>query len=103
MSLILAMPSSAWAGSASAHGSPRPRRRALGSATGLAGLGGRGGADRIQRVGPAGPAPVLPASAVDLHDPHTSSDDVVGEAGAVAAGAFDADQAHRPEPAKPFQ
>jgi hypothetical protein len=53
--------------------------------------------------GLARPAPVLPVGAVHLHHPHTSRGDVAGQAGAVAAGPFDPDQAHGPEPAQPRQ
>jgi hypothetical protein len=52
-------------------------------------------------AGLALPAAVLPAGTVDLHDPDTRRGDVAGQAGAVAAGAFDPDQAHSPEPAQP--
>ena len=49
------------------------------------------------------PAPVLPVRAVHLHDPDTGRGDVAGQAGAVAAGPLDPDQADGPEPAQPVQ
>ena len=68
-----------------------------------AGLGGPGGADGIQRVGLTLTAAVLAVGAVPLHDPDTGGGHVAGQAGAVAAGALDPDQAHGPEPAQPVQ
>jgi hypothetical protein len=62
------------------------------------GLGGPGSNDRIQRIGLALPAPVLPVGTVHLHHPDTAGCHVTGQAGAVAAGAFDPDQASGPEP-----
>jgi hypothetical protein len=76
---------------------------ALGRAAGPAGLGGPGSADGVEGVGLALAAAVLPVGAVHLHDPDTGHADVAGQAGAVAAGALDPDQAHRPEPAQPAQ
>ena len=76
---------------------------ALRRAAGPAGLRGPGGADGIERVGLALPAPVLAVGAVDLDDPDTGGGDVAGQAGAIAAGALDTDQADRPEPAQPAQ
>jgi hypothetical protein len=70
---------------------------------GTAGLSGPGGADRVQWVRLALPAPVLPVGTVHLHDPDTGRSDVAGQAGAVAAGAFDPGQADGPEPAQPGQ
>jgi hypothetical protein len=67
-----------------------------------AGLSGPGGADRIQRIGLAPAAPVLPAGTVHLNDPDAGRGDVPGQPSAVTAGPFDADQAHRPEPAQPL-
>ena len=81
------------------HGAIAALRRAAGPA----GLGGAGGADGVQRVGLALPAPVLAVRAVHLDDPDTGRGDVAGQAGAVAAGAFDPDQADGPEPAQPAQ
>src|SRR6266566_8216561 len=49
------------------------------------------------------PAPVLAVGAVDLDDPDAGGGDVAGQAGPVAAGALDADQADGPEPAQPAQ
>ncbi len=76
---------------------------ALRRAAGPAGLGGPGGADGIQRVRLALPPPVLAIRAVHLHHPHAGGRDVAGQARAVAAGAFDPDQADGPEPAQPPQ
>ena len=76
---------------------------ALRRAAGPAGLRGAGGADGVERVGLALPAAVLPVGAVHLDDPDAGGGDVPGQAGAVAAGALDADQAHGPEPAQPAQ
>jgi len=75
----------------------------LGRAAGPAGLGGPGSADRVQRIGLTLPAAVLAVGAVDLDNADTSPGDVAGQAGAVAAGAFDPDQAGGPEPAQPLQ
>jgi hypothetical protein len=72
-------------------------------AAGPAGLRGPGGADRVEGIGLALPAAVLPVGAVDLHDPDSCGGDVAGQAGAVAAGPLDPDQAHSPEPAQPVQ
>ena len=49
------------------------------------------------------PATVLPVGAVYLDDPDACRGDVAGQAGAVTAGPFDADQAHSPESAQPAQ
>jgi hypothetical protein len=49
------------------------------------------------------PAPVLAVGTVHLHDPDAGRGDVAGQARAVTAGPFDADQAHRAEPAQPRQ
>ena len=76
---------------------------ALRRAAGPAGLGGPGGADGIQRVGLALPAAVLAVGAVHLDDPDAGRGDVAGQAGAVAAGPLDPDQADGPEPAQPAQ
>ena len=62
-----------------------------------------GRADRVQRVRFTLPAVVLPVRSVDLDDPDAGSGDVPGQARAVAAGALDPHQAHRPEPAQPAQ
>ena len=70
---------------------------------GPAGLGRPGRADGVEGVGLALAAAVLPVAAVNLHDPDTGRGDVAGQAGAVAAGTFDPDQAHGPEPAQPAQ
>src|SRR5215475_15161923 len=67
-----------------------------------AGQSGPGRADRIQRIGLAPAAPVLAVGTVHLNDPDAGRGDVPGEPGAVTAGPFDADQAHRPEPAEPL-
>jgi hypothetical protein len=77
---------------------PAPR-----SAARPAGLGRPGGADGIQRIRLALPPPVLAVGAVDLDHPDTGRGDVAGQAGAVAAGPFDPDQADGPEPAQPGQ
>jgi hypothetical protein len=45
----------------------------------------------------------LPVGAVYLDDPDACRGDVAGQAGAVTAGPFDADQAHSPESAQPAQ
>ena len=74
---------------------------ALRRAAGPAGLGGPGGADGIERVGLALPAAVLAVGAVHLDDPDAGRGDVAGQAGAVAAGPLDPDQADGPEPAQP--
>src|SRR4249920_2612962 len=58
---------------------------------------------RAQRVGLALPAPVLAVRPVHLHDADTSRGDVPGQAGTVATGALDPDQADSPEPAQPVQ
>ncbi len=71
-------------------------------AAGTAGLRGPGGIHRIQGIGFALPA-VLPVGTVHLDDPDTGRGDVTGQAGSVAAGPLDPDQAHRPEPAEPAQ
>jgi hypothetical protein len=76
---------------------------ALRRAAGPAGLGGPCGADRVERIRLALPAAVLPVRPVDLDDPDAGGGDVTGQAGAVAAGALNADQAHGPEPAEPAQ
>ena len=76
---------------------------ALRRAAGTAGLRSPRGAHRIEGVGLARPSPVLPVRAVHLHHPDPSRRDAAGQAGAVAAGALDPDQAHRPEPAQPVQ
>jgi len=76
---------------------------ALGRAAGPAGLGRPGSADGIEGIGLTLPAAVLPVRAVDLDDADTGCGDVPGQARAVAAGALDPDQAHRPEPAQPAQ
>ena len=44
------------------------------------------------------PTPVLPVGTVHLDDPDTGRGDVTGQAGSVAAGPLDPDQADRPEP-----
>src|SRR6476646_2635895 len=62
---------------------------ALGRAAGPAGLGSTGSADRVQRVGLALPPPVLAVRAVHLYDADTSSGNVPGQAGTVAAGPLD--------------
>jgi len=76
---------------------------ALRRAAGPAGLGGPGRADGIQQVGLALPPTVLAVGTIHLHDPDACSSDVPGQARAVAAGPFDADQADGPEPAQPAQ
>jgi hypothetical protein len=48
-------------------------------------------------------AAVLAVGAIDLDDPDAGGCDVAGQAGAVAAGALDPDQADGPEPAQPAQ
>jgi hypothetical protein len=45
----------------------------------------------------------LPVGTVHLNDPDAGRGDVPGEPSTVTAGPFDADQAHRAEPAKPAQ
>ena len=65
------------------------------------GLRGPGNTDRVQRVGPAVAAAVLPVGPVHLDDPDARRGHVPGQARAVAAGALDADQGDRPEPAQP--
>jgi hypothetical protein len=77
----------------------RPR----GAPGGAAGQGRPGGADRVQRVGLALAAAVLPLRAVDLDDADPGCGDVPGQAGAVAAGALDADQADGAEALQPAQ
>jgi hypothetical protein len=57
----------------------------------------------VEGIGFALPAAVLPVGAVHLDDPDTGRGDVAGQAGSVAAGSFDADQADGPEPAEPAQ
>ena len=47
--------------------------------------------------------PVLPVRAVHLHDPDAGRSDVTGQARAVTAGPFDADQGNGPEPAQPAE
>jgi hypothetical protein len=47
------------------------------------------------------PAAVLPVAAVYFDDPDTRRGDMAGQAGAVAASAFDPDQADGPELAQP--
>src|SRR5262249_61674178 len=59
--------------------------------------------DRIQRIGLAPAAPVLAVGTVHLNDPDAGRGDVPGEPSTVAAGPFDTNQAHRPEPAQPLQ
>ena len=76
---------------------------APGRAARPAGLSRPGGADRVERVGLALTAAVLPVGPVHLDDPDAGRGDVAGQAGAVAAGPFDPDQAHRPEPRQPVQ
>jgi hypothetical protein len=56
-----------------------------------------------RRVGFPLAAAVLPVGAVDLDDPDAGRGDVAGQAGAVAAGALDPDQAHGAESAQPAQ
>ncbi len=88
------------------HQRPDRLHRAVasfGRAAGSAGLGCPGRADRIQRVGFPLAATVLPVGAVNLDDPDAGGGHVAGQAGAVAAGALDPDQAHRPESAQPAQ
>ena len=46
---------------------------------------------------------VIDVSVSQLDDPHTCRRDVPGQASAIAAGALDANQAHRPEPGQPLQ
>ena len=72
-------------------------------AAGPSGLRGPGGADSVKRVRLALPAAVLPVGAVYFHHPDPSRGDVAGQAGAVAAGAFDPGQADSPEGAQPAQ
>jgi hypothetical protein len=76
---------------------------AFGRAAGPARLGSPGRADRIQRVGLALPAAVLAVRTVHLHDPDASRGDMTGQARAVAARPFDADQGDGPEPAQPAE
>jgi hypothetical protein len=76
---------------------------ALGRAAGPAGLRGPGSADGVEGVGFALAAAVLAVGTVDFHDPDTGCGDVAGQAGAVAAGPLDPDQAHGPESAQPAQ
>jgi hypothetical protein len=97
----------AFAGGAALGDHQRPDRLhravpALGRAGCPAGLRGPRGADRVQRVGLALPA-VLAVGSVHPDDPDAGRGDVPGQAGAVTAGALDADQAHGPEPAQPAQ
>ncbi len=68
-----------------------------------AGQGCAGGADRVQRVGLAVPPALLPVGPVHLHDPDPVPGEVAGQAGAVAAGALDADQGDVPELPEPAQ
>jgi hypothetical protein len=49
------------------------------------------------------PAPLLPVAAVDLDHAHAAAGQVSGQSGAVAAGAFHADQVDRAEAAQPVQ
>jgi hypothetical protein len=74
-----------------------------GRSRGAARQGRPRGADRIQRIGLARPPPVLPVRPVHLDDPDPGAGDVPGQASAIAAGALDADQTHRAEPAQPGQ
>jgi hypothetical protein len=74
---------------------------ALGGAAGPDGLGGPRGADGVEWVGLVLAALVLPVGAVHFDDPDGGCGDVPGQAGAVAAGALDPDQADGPEPAQP--
>jgi hypothetical protein len=64
-------------------------------------LGGPGGVDRVERVGLALPAAVLPVGTVDFDDADAGRGDEAGQAGAIAAGPLDPDQADGPEPAQP--
>ena len=66
-----------------------------------AGLRGPRRADRVQRIGLAVAAAVLPVSPDCLHDPDPGRGHMPGQARTVAAGALDADQGDRPEPAQP--
>ena len=75
----------------------------FGRAAGPARLSGPGSADGVQWVGLALPAAVLAVGAVNLDHADTGRGDMAGQAGAVAAGAFDPDQADGPEPAQPPQ
>jgi hypothetical protein len=75
----------------------------FGRAAGPARLSGPGSADGVQRVGLALPAAVLAVRAVNLDHADTGRGDMAGQAGAVAAGSFDPDQADGPEPAQPPQ
>jgi hypothetical protein len=66
-------------------------------------LSGSSGADGIFGIALASPASTLTVRAVDLDDPDAGLVEVAGETGAIAAGAFDADQldvAERPEPSE---
>ena len=77
-------------------------RAAVGHASSPPGLRGpRRAGHRVQRIGLALAAPVLPVRTVHLHHPDARGCHVPGQARAVAAGPFDADQGDGPEPAQP--
>jgi hypothetical protein len=54
-------------------------------------------------LGALGQATAGPLAGDRLDDPDAGRADVTGQPGAVAAGALDPGQAHRPEPAQPAQ
>lgn len=70
---------------------------------GVAGLDRGCGADRVFGVGFAGPAAFLPVGPVDLHHPDVVLQQVCGDTGAVAAGAFHAHRGHGSEGPQPGQ
>jgi len=69
----------------------------------VTGLCRSGGGDRVLGVGLAALASPLPVRAVDLDHRDAFSEEMAGQAGAVAAGALDADQLDGPEPAQPHK
>ena len=87
------------------HGEHADRLDGAGAGFGHScGVAGEGGARRgfgVGGVGLAAPAAGLAVGAVHLPHAHTRRCEVAGEAGAVAAGAFDADAAQRAQRRQP--
>jgi hypothetical protein len=69
----------------------------------VTGLCRSGGGDRVLGVGLAALASPLPVRPIHLDHRDAFSEEMAGQAGAVAAGALDADQLDGPEPAQPHK
>jgi len=70
------------------------------SVTGQSGAGSRHGVDRVAL---APTAAVLAVRSIHLHYGYAGVEQVAGEPGSVAAGAFHSDLGHRPEAGQPVE